>query len=108
LRHGEDLILQVHGHKPYGDDDECHGRNPLVSRYGDTGEESFTTHANKLFRGNIGGDQGSANGPPGKRTFGQEKVFGVGNGFLFLLINPVTIARNNDEIKQEYGKVNRL
>jgi hypothetical protein len=61
-----------------------------------------------LFGRNIGGNERSTNGPPGKGTFCQEKCFGIMlPGFAFV-IDPVTVRSYNNKIGNENQVVANL
>src|SRR5690606_14161499 len=77
LWHGVDLVLQVDGYEPHRDDDQRQRGDPLIRRYGHPYKEAFAAHADELFRGDVGRDQGCADRPPGKRSLCQEEVFRI-------------------------------
>ena len=84
LGDGEYLAVEHHWQQELADDHERDGGHHLVGCDGDAVAEARARHADKLFGGDVGGDERGAHGPPCEGVAGEEVV--VGGFFLAALV----------------------
>src|SRR5690606_10204568 len=101
LRHRKDFILQIHGNKPYGNDNKRNRSNNLVGCHGYTYFKTVSAHSDKLLCRDIGSNQGRSDSPPSQRTFCKKIILTCVLCRRFLTVDPVAVSGYNKKVDYE-------
>jgi len=101
LGHGRDTTFQIVGEEKGAVENEGDGSDPFKAGNGQTDLEGTPRHANEMVRGNVGGDHGAADNPPGQVASGQEVIVGL----LRLAGNDDTNQGDDEQVNAEDQEV---